>query len=81
MTPKELMEYLIDQGYSKYRIAKVMDMQPIMVDRFLKEDVKTMRKEAAERLRQFFEVTVDDEYINGEQKRMWVDKDNVLRAD
>lgn len=80
-TPKEAMEILIDMGYSKYKISQSMDMQPIMVDRYLKEEVKTMRESAAKNLLRDFNITIEDRCINGQQKTMWVDKNNALRAD
>lgn len=81
MTPKEAMEFIIDMGLSKYMIAKVMDMQPIMVDNFLNGKQKTIRREAAEALKAKYDVTIDDNYINGYQKRMFIDKHNNLRGE
>ena len=78
MKPKEAMEELIAQGISKYKIAKVMEMQPIMVDKFLKEYQKTMRREAAKGLKDTLYVEIDDNCINGYQKQMFVDKYNNL---
>lgn len=69
MTPKKLMEYLIDSGFSKYKIAKVMRMHPIMVDNLLTEKVKTIRKEAATNLKTKFDVEVEDRYINGMERK------------
>ena len=69
MTPKEAMEQLIAKGISKYRIAQVMGMHPIMTDRLLLGKVKTIRKEAAENLLEVFGVVIPDLYINGEQRK------------
>lgn len=83
MKPKEAMEYLIDQGHSKYKIAQVMGMHPIMIDRILKEEVKTIRKEAVTNLHDAFEIVIEDLYINGEkrktyQSKMWINSKNQL---
>lgn len=71
MTPKEAMEQLIAKGISKYRIAQVMGMHPIMTDRLLLSQVKTIRKEAAENLLEVFGVAISDLYINGEKRKYY----------
>jgi len=78
MTPKQAMEELTSRGITKYKIAKVMGMQSIMVDRFLGEDQKTMRREAADNLKEAYKIEIDDNCINGYQKEMFINKDNSL---
>ncbi len=78
MNIKECIECIMEQDVSKYRIAKVMDMQPIMVDRFLKGQQTTIRRDAAKALLEEFGFEIDDDYINGCQKRMFINKDNNL---
>ena len=64
-TPKEAMEELVSRSVSKYKIAKVMRMQPIMVDKFLKGEQRTIRREAADRLLAVFNIEIEDKHVNG----------------
>lgn len=81
MTPKEVIDILVEKGISKYKIAKVMGMQPIMVDKFITEQQKTIRREAANALYEEWGLLIDDNYINGYQKQMFIDKHNNLVHD
>ena len=81
MTPKDVIKEILEQGISKYKIAKVMDMQPIMVDRFLKDEQKTIRREAADAIKAEWGLEIHDNYINGYQKQMFIDKHNNLILD
>lgn len=78
MNVKEAMEAMVEKGLSKYKIAKVIDMQPIMVDRFLKGQQTTIRRDAANALWSEFDIEIDDGFINGYQKQMFIDKHNNL---
>lgn len=69
MSPEEVMKELIDKGNSKYKIAQVMGMHPIMVDNFITGKVKTIRRDAADRLANYFDVAVNDKYINGLERK------------
>ena len=68
MTIKEAIEEVLAEGVSKYKIAKVISMQPIMVDRFLSGSQTTIRREAAEALADTWSVEIDDHLINGHTK-------------
>lgn len=85
MTPKEAISMILEQGISKYKIAKVMGMQPIMVDRFLQGKQTTIRREAADKLLAVWDIEIDDNYINGfttedfkkkHQTEMYIDEDD-----
>ena len=65
MTPKEAIETLLDRGFSKYKIAKAMKMHTVMPHNILMGRVKTIRRDAAERLKEKFGIEIDDHYING----------------
>jgi plasmid maintenance system antidote protein VapI len=77
-SPQKAIELAIDMGITKYRIAKVMDVQPILIDKLLKEEQKTIRREAADRLLAAFDIEIHDNYINGYQKQMFINKFNEL---
>ena len=65
MTPKEAIQTLLDQGLSKYKIAKTMGMHTVMPIQILRGKVKTIRRDAAEKLKEAFGLEIDDVYING----------------
>lgn len=63
---------------SKYRIAKIADVQSSMVDRWLSGETRTLRREAANKLMETLDVEIDDHCINGYQKDMFVNRHNQL---
>lgn len=85
MNVKETIDMILEQGISKYKIAKVMEVQPIMIDNWLKGKQKTVRREAADNIRQVWGMEIDDNYINGfttddfkkkHQTEMYIDEDD-----
>lgn len=65
MKIKDAMELILAQGISKYKIAKVCGVQPIMVDHWLTEKSKTVRRDIATALKDTWQIEIDDHTING----------------
>lgn len=85
MNVKEAVSMILEQGISKYKIAKVMSMQPIMVDKFIQGKQKTIRREAADNIMKVWGIEINDNCINGfttedfkkkHQTEMYIDEDD-----
>jgi hypothetical protein len=58
MSTKDAVLYLLDAGYTKYKIAKVLQAQPIMIDNYL--NGAKMRRATALRFKSAFKIEVTD---------------------
>jgi len=63
MTPKQAMENLLAQGLTKYRIAKELKIQAIMVDNYLTEKTMQMKESTANRLLDAFDIEIEENSI------------------
>ena len=64
VTVKEAIEKALLHGESKYRLSKNLKVQPITIDKWLNQDIKTMRAECADKLNFLYRVKIDDLFIN-----------------
>lgn len=74
MRLKEAMSYVLtlthpiygDRKVSKHYVSKKCHVQPIMIDRWLNGDTKTIRPEAAKGFKEEFDIMIDDADIGGQ---------------
>lgn len=86
MRLKEAMSYVLtlthpnynDRKVSKHFIAKTCGVQPIMIDRWLNGDTKTIRPEAVEGFFETFDIMIDDNDIGGQMTMKVVDNSLVI---
>lgn len=83
MKLKEALEFALTQSHpvkkdvnmSKYALADILGIKsPIMIDKWLKGESKTIRQEAAERFKSYFNVEIHDHNIGG-QMTMKIEND------
>jgi len=63
-TIKEVLEDIISTGVSKYRLAKNLGVEPIMIDRWIHQKVKTMRMDCAMKLHDIYGKDIDILFIS-----------------
>lgn len=61
LTTKKAVEYLMQQGHSKYRISKFLGVQPIMVLHYAKGTAR-MSTVNANKMQQLFGIFITDAY-------------------
>lgn len=68
ITVKKAIEVALEKGDTKYRIAKNLGIAPITVDKYLQQDIKTMRSDAAEKMAFLYGIKIDPLFINGRKE-------------
>jgi len=63
-TIKEVLEDIISTGVTKYRLAKNLGVEPIMIDRWINQKVKTMRMDCAIKLQDQYDKKIDILFIS-----------------
>jgi len=63
-TIKEVLEDIISTGVTKYRLAKNLGVEPIMIDRWINQKVKTMRTDCAMKLHDIYGKDIDILFIS-----------------
>ncbi|MCI4435397.1 MAG: hypothetical protein JHC33_01120 [Ignisphaera sp.] len=61
LTTRQAVEYLLREGYSKYRISKFLGVQPIMVQHYLRGGTR-MSTATAHKMEQLFNIFITDTY-------------------
>jgi len=65
LTTQKAIQHLLVTGYSKYRLAKMLGVQPIML-RFYERGESRMSSAVAFKLKQLFSIVVTDVYTKRE---------------
>ena len=76
-----IRDALLKANVSKYRLAKSLGVEPIMIDKYLTGKTKTLRREAATILHVEFGVKVSELFINErkpKQVTMSINENNEL---
>ena len=63
---KEALEVILEEGVTKYRIAKSIGVEPIVIDKILQGKQRTLNKVCCRLLEECFNVRVEFDYINME---------------
>ena len=65
VTVKAAIEEVLERGLTKYRMAKDLGVAPITIDKWLRQDIKSMRAQAAEKFASLYNIKIDELFING----------------